>query len=392
MNNNNNNNSSAFPPSKGRKREISEEAAILNTFALIVRNKFTATPSSPTHEVDGTGAKNDNDNDTGRERMKNLDSLYMSPSYSAEKKMITKISNDGMAKGLAVGLLTFSFLRIGPRVMNRYLNRSYSRSSSSTGGNSTSGGGPGGYQFDIRNTNNMTKLNQNFNSNSNQQQQNIPRPGIFIRSIKFCLDITVSLSLAMYGSAYFMDTKKFFENVSNIPLVEGRSMISDELCDDFIDVYRAIPKKTWDKYSRDNGNGNSDSDAGDKRASDGLKLISSFVKNCLRRQIVEQEILNQQQAFGTAFNSTGDDHDGIDNDNDRDMHHNRANRQHVEIPPPGVNKDIEVEIPWIDKSEDLKVGREVDDFFYDDSDDFDWDDGHNDNDNDQSNDNDKNWK
>ena len=36
-----------------------------------------------------------------------------------------------------------------------------------------------------------------------------------------------------------------------VPLVSVRSLIADELCDGFIDVYKGIPKKTWKKYMRE---------------------------------------------------------------------------------------------------------------------------------------------
>jgi hypothetical protein len=131
--------------SKIKSRGVSEEAAIFNTFMLVIRNKFIATPESPSHE--------------GESKIGRLDELYSSSSsYQAEKKKITEINNNGMAKGLAVGVCSFIFLRSGPRIMTRYLSRRRS-----TGG---------GYQFDVRNPSKHI---------TQEPDPAIPRPGIFMR-------------------------------------------------------------------------------------------------------------------------------------------------------------------------------------------------------------------
>jgi len=130
--------------------------------------------------------------------------------------------------------------------------------------------------------------------------------------------------------------------------VQGRSLISDGLCDDFIDVYRGIPKKTWDKHTGAEARQRRAREGGDRiDQSDALDAISNFVKNCMRRKIVEKQIMEENHTFGIL--DDGDD-DGPD--------------KHVEIPSPGVSPDIPVEIEWGDKSNDLEVEREfgVDDF------------------------------
>ncbi len=337
---------------------LSEEAAIYRTFMLIIRNKFVATPSSPSHEVNSRGlsSKGSSDSDSAsaaNTQMKRLDELYNSPSYDAEKRLLTSISNNGMVKGLCFGLGTFIFLRSGPRIMNKFLSRRLNNRSSSTGSNGNVGGG---YQFDIRNA--------GADGFSQRMEPQIPRPGLFLRTFKFGLDIMLSVSAAMYGSVYFVDTKKLMREVSDIPLVSGRSAVSDELCDDFIDVYKAIPKKIWNKYD-----GRSES----------LDSISRFVKNCLRRQKVEKKIIEERQEFGSF---------GIDGDSELED-------VHVPIPAPGVSPDIEIEIPWADKSEDIKVGIDPTDFLegeqsFETEYDFDWD--GEDTDADGRDNNDKEWK
>ena len=298
--------------------EVSEEAAIFNTFMLVIRNKFVATPRSPSHEVNDEYDKQQQQQQQQR-KVNRLDDLYKSSAYQAEKKLLSKINNNGMAKGLGVGLVTFLFLRRGPRLMSRYI-MNQQRQQRGGGMNGTSSTGKSGYHFDINST-----------STNNFQQIMDEKPSLFMRTIKFGLDVFVSMSIAMYGSIYFTDKHKLMNDLSNIPLVEGRSLISDELCDDFIDVYKAIPKRIWDKYDG---------------KSEPLDAISQFVKNCLRRKIVEKELLEEKKAFGSF---------GIDGDDDK----------HVDIPSPGVSNNIDVEIPWIDKSEDLTSERSVDEDDFD---------------------------
>ena len=43
--------------------------------------------------------------------------------------------------------------------------------------------------------------------------------------------------MATFGSMYFLDMKHMTEAASKIPLVEGRSMISDGLYNDYTDTY-----------------------------------------------------------------------------------------------------------------------------------------------------------
>jgi len=365
--NNDNANGSNNPTVRGG--DSSEEAAIYRTFMLVIRNKFMDTPSSPSHE----GGSNNNTAEASA-RAKRLDEIYNSSAYAAEKNLLTGISNNGMVKGLCFGLGTFVFLRAGPKMMTRFLTRRFQNNNNHSNYNGTNGSGNvgGGYQFDIRNA---AKGSSSGGGGASQHiDPAIPRPGLFLRTIKFGLDAFVSISAAMYGSVYFTDTKRLMKEVSDIPLVSGRSLVSDELCDDFIDVYRAIPKKVWNKYD-----GQSES----------LDCITHFVKNCLRRQKVEREIVEDQKRFG-SFGIMNDGSSESDSDGDVDVN------RHVPIPPPGVSQDIQVEIPWLDKSDDIKVGRDPTGSFGEDESfesqyDFDWDDGE-DTDTNASDSNDKEWK
>ena len=306
----------SFPTAKnnGRSSRLSEEDALYQQFMSILLDKISNNKSS------------------------RLADLSDSPEYSAERKIISGIINNGFVSGLAVGVGSFLFLRKGPRLIQGFLSRRSSH------GQPTGGG----YQFDMRNPSKQLIQEQRPNPA-------IPRPGIFLRTVKFGLDAFVSVSLGMYGWMFFTNTEKQLNDFSEIPLVEGRSMISDELCDDFIDVYRAVPKRTWDKYDKGK-----------------TVIIGQFVRNCLRRKAIEKEILDERCQFGSF---------GIDSDD-----------KHVEIPHPGVPRDLAVNIQWVDKSEDLTTERDMNEF--DDDDEFqnlkfDW---NNEDSSEDSVGNDKDWK
>jgi len=272
-----------------------EDVAILNKFLLVVKQKFTATAASSSSSDLGDGQK----------RLERLDEIYKSPAYSAEKEILAKMNNNGVMKGLAVGIGTFAFLRAGPGALRRYFQRKqFSKSSS-------------GYKFDNLNTSqNMT------GSRVNNPDIGGRRPGFIFRSIRFSLDCFISLSMATYGSMYFVDRRRMMDAAGSIPLVEGRSMVSDELCDDFTSLYRSVPQKTWEKYDG---------------KSLQLDTISNFVKNCIKRKVIETQMLEQRHEFGHLDSST-----------------------HVEIPSPGVPADTQVEIGWDNYGTDAKKNVEWD--------------------------------
>ena len=58
-------------------------------------------------------------------------------------------------------------------------------------------------------------------------------------------------------------------DLANIPLVKGRSLVSEELCSDFIREYYRLPKQLW----------SSENDAEIRS----LNAIGDFVENCQKR-------------------------------------------------------------------------------------------------------------
>lgn len=96
---------------------------------------------------------------------------------------------------------------------------------------------------------------------------------------------------------------KLFKAAADIPLVPGRSAVSDTLCSDFIENYKRLPKELWSskKIQRD----------------DVTKSIKRFVENCQRRQQMERQL---------RYNAGLGENDVVD------------------IPYPGVPEDLIVEV------------------------------------------------
>lgn len=280
-NNNSNRNNDSTKNLDRRK----EEANIFNSFAAIIQDAFV-----------GTGTD-------GQSHVDRLDRLYQQPEYSAEKAHLTKMNNNGMVAGIAAGVGSFIFLRRGPRLLSRYLvRRAEARGGGSSGtannNYNAGGGGPGGYQFDRRNPfENAKQMSQPTNAmGEGASSQQLPpppppssprQPGIIVRTIKFGLDVFVSGMMALYMSAVWTDKKKLLNEAAEIPLVEGRSLISDELCGNFMKHYATIPQDTWRKH---------------RGTSDALTAIESFVVNCQRRQMLEQSLRHERglQPGGSA--------------------------------------------------------------------------------------------
>jgi len=274
-----------------------EEATIFQSFATIIRNKF----ASQTQTQDSVSR---------------MDKLYKHPDYAAEKAMLTKMNNNGMVAGMVAGVASFVFLRRGPRLLSGHMLR---RS-----------GGAAGYRFDRR-----SPFDTAAGAGRQQQlpsQNHIPvggdggaaggapkRPGLFFRTIKFGVDVAVSAFFAAYMSAVWTDKKKMLNDAAEIPLVEGRSLIADELCDDFIRQYGLTSQEVWRQHTgRDGGSTNTGST--DDEPSDVLSAIETFVANCQRRNIHERTL---RQEEGLRVGGTRDG-------------------EHIAIPSPGVPRDIDV--------------------------------------------------
>lgn len=86
-------------------------------------------------------------------------------------------------------------------------------------------------------------------------------------------------SLIGFGAwSLSVDKNKVLNLLSDIPLMEGHSEISNALCSDFIQIYKnETTPKFWKEHTDDT-----------------MVAISKFVRNCEKRQIYQREIRREK--------------------------------------------------------------------------------------------------
>ena len=241
------------PEDKNKNKVV--ESEIYNRFSTIVKEKFTSIGS------DGS-------------QINQLDELYKRPEFAAEKRILNEMNSIGLSKGILSGLACFAFLRTSPRFISNYLRR---RAGSS--GADVNSGAPNPFQQQA------TSSGYKFDQNVEQ------RPGIVFRGVRLLLDSFVSLSIGAYASMFFTDTNKMMQKFSTIPLVEGRSLLSEQLCGDFTQEFRNYDRQIWNSRHPSLTGG----DVSRSEDIEGFRdLIQGFVANCQRREIYEKEIRAEQ--------------------------------------------------------------------------------------------------
>ncbi|EED95009.1 predicted protein [Thalassiosira pseudonana CCMP1335] len=281
---------------------------IFDRFSKIVKDKFTS-------YGDGT-------------KVSELDTLYKRPEFSAEKQILNDMNSFGMSKGIMSGIACFAFLRWSPGVISRYMMRKRSGVGSGAGFGSDSGAAnpftQSGYKLD------PPKPSMGYQGSASESSNFV------IRGLRLGLDIFVSLSVGAYASLLFLDKDKMMHQFSEIPLVQGRSLISEELCHDFSAEFQKYNPNTWDK----NHPALSGSSGMNDEKSDFVGLIEGFVANCKRREIYEGELRREQ---------------GLRED------------EPVIVPSPGVPRDISVTLNDLltDKIAGSEDNNDDGDFYYD---------------------------
>jgi len=351
-----------------------EERAIVRTFMNILRFKAQWMTSNTSI-------------------MDELDATIQSAPYTVERKWITDINNDlGLWKGIAVGIGTFVFLRMGPRFFVTHMNTNTATKNSFQSSSSSSSSSPTtrsntSFPLDRNPYSNSTTTswtesllsNKNIPSEQTSTSSSSTNTSIFWKLFKLGLDSFVSLSMAAYGSFYFMDTQYMVQSISKLPLVPGKSLVSELLCDDFIILYQSIPKHKWEHYTTLH---EQIQHVTGKKTN--LMLIQDFTRNCIKRQRYEEELKQSSLSLSSNIGSSSFSinvllHDDMEQDKERsknivvdDEEEEEENEDGkwlgssniVEIPFPGVPEDLDIVIEW---KHDLKSNHDDEDFFTEDS-------------------------
>jgi len=221
--------------------------------------------------------------------------------YTSEANILRQINGPGVLWGLGAGISTFAFLRRGPVILIRALNR---RKNANGGGGvgSSNGSTQSGYTFNSETVQNpFQKPGGNSNVLQNGFEPTFKRRGGIFGAFFFMFDAAISLSVAASVSWMMTEKDEIRSILADIPLVEGRSIVSEEVCADAISAYYQNTKEFWRKGRNSNEN-----------SAITLDLIQHFVRNCEKRQAYEEELKKQQ---------------GI------------SSIDHISIPSPGVPRD-----------------------------------------------------
>jgi hypothetical protein len=262
-----------------------------------------------------------------------------------EQKILYNQNGVGLKEGVAAGIVTFIVLRRGPIYMSRWLQKramqqQQQQQAQATGAKPTSPSGmnvntnvppprgDGSYQLSTPNLagGGVSKANNPFQRANNPESP--PRSkSIVLRSIWFAFDGLLSLMTAASVSMAYTDTDKLRRELLEIPLVPGRSLVSDSLCDDItaelqkvqqedLPVYRRLQQTLEKEHHHHPPAGTSTSTntstTPQTPATFYLESIIKFTEHCQRRRAMEKGIRQEQ---------------GLDK------------RDPVEIPSPGVPRE-----------------------------------------------------
>ncbi len=116
-----------------------------------------------------------------------------------------------------------------------------------------------GYEFE--NLKKGSSVGKNSNDATKQQMSNLA---------SIPADLFLSTVVGLSATMFLTEVDKLQKDLASLPLIKGRSLIAEELCEDFIKEYKEIPEEVL----------NTD----EALQSDSLRNIKMFVDNCQTRK------------------------------------------------------------------------------------------------------------
>mmetsp|Transcript_40910 Transcript_40910/g.69940 ORF Transcript_40910/g.69940 Transcript_40910/m.69940 type:complete len:620 (-) Transcript_40910:116-1975(-) len=255
---------------------------------------------------------NSNSQSTSLSNKPNNNTVIHPEEYAAEKKRITPHLTP-MIWGTSCMMVTLFSLRLGRWYQGAAGGR---RNLSYLGGHhrasSGSGGGSNGVKSlqDVRQTLSRQNNHQGYSSNSNNNNPFNPRQEAKKKLISSLttlpVDMAISMLVGISTSIFLTDTSSLMRDVSTLPLVEGKSVLAEELCEPFATEMERVNgmdhlyTSSWTGGSTDDMDGDGDGDgvvAQKKVVSyaelwkdenlndfDSLRSIRDFVVNCHERE------------------------------------------------------------------------------------------------------------
>jgi len=131
-------------------------------------------------------------------------------------------------------------------------------------------------------------MNRHLRQTAKQQKDVIQKSSVFredkwTRPWTILLDASFSMATGTCVWLVSLDKEKMFQTTADIPLMEGKSNISDSLCGDFIQEYNNIRPAFWDEYKDDS-----------------LTYLQNFIQNCQKRQAYERQLKREMMIDETT--------------------------------------------------------------------------------------------
>eukprot|EP00531_Pseudo-nitzschia_arenysensis_P020125 CAMPEP_0116146044 /NCGR_PEP_ID=MMETSP0329-20121206/16946_1 /TAXON_ID=697910 /ORGANISM="Pseudo-nitzschia arenysensis, Strain B593" /LENGTH=325 /DNA_ID=CAMNT_0003641749 /DNA_START=8 /DNA_END=985 /DNA_ORIENTATION=+ len=195
-----------------------------------------------------------------------------------EQKVVRRMTSMGLREGILAGLASFVILRKGPIYIGRWVQRRNARGAASNN------------SYQLSDPKKLTNSNNPFEKAAQQQRGDFPRPRGFVsRTVWFVFDTVLSLMVGANVSMMYTDKDSIRKEVVSLPLIPGRSLVSDALCDEMIRELQAVRTEKNPAYKRlQNISQNKSAEA--TPASFFMEGIVQFCENCERRRYLEKRL------------------------------------------------------------------------------------------------------
>lgn len=299
-------------------RNLLEDMQVENRFVRKFLDKFNS--FSVDDLKDKWGTSNSSEKEEGSNSFSSNTNNNYDP-YKAEKELFHVMNSNDVIYGAMAGVVSFMFLRkFRVNLRDRFQKRMNLNNKNNMNSSNVNSNNPF-HRADANITNKMNSkaeaetLQASTTSSSSSNNKNMKDKIFNIFTI--VLDATVSLFIASEVSDYATDVDSIQNSLVKIPLVEGKSFISEELCPEAMKLYKEYPADFW---LRDRTSDKLPSQM--KRPM--LNNITQFVLNCQRRALYEEQLLLQQQRGNNNYIN--------------------KKKDSISIPSPGVPHDIQVDI------------------------------------------------
>jgi len=293
--------------------------------------------------------------------------------YEAEAALIVenKTQRDNIVrnKSIAVGLFAFITLRSGRGISSLVRKAIANRSSV--------------YKFD--NIPSSSSASSSITHTTTQtttisSSSSVKQPSTVRKFINLSIDISISTTLTLLSGTYIFIPRpsSYIEDMSQLPLVQGKSVYAEMVCPPLIKEYRKVMEQFGGRWPVSMSSSSSSTATSNVKKNENdieltqedvsLNIIRKFVENCSKRSKYERALLEERNAFnsegegssavsrmmrritGRDNRATGENAHNVQSEEEgvEDKHKKIQRRKTklgtVSIPSPGVPEDVAVDV------------------------------------------------